>query len=237
VISVSPRVPRGASLPSSQLVTRDTHRPPPSLYRSLPHRAAAPSGPAMPVPCCAAALPSAPQHPLLPGPAIAPATSRRPLAASPSHPALYHAQPPDLTYLVHSLRPTHYMSPAQPPPSRPYPRIGTLRASSPRASTPTPAPPRPRRPSARSPRTRPTALRPPPSRARLRPARPSRSSRAHSPSRTPLARTPLARSPSPRARRSPPRCRRDSTPSPARGDGVRSACPDAPVLPAHSRDR
>jgi len=117
---------------------------------------------AMPVPCCAAALPSAPPAPASSRPpATASTTSRRPPAAKPSHLALYHAQPPDLTFLAHSLRIAHntvtrrpasvlYPSPLVPPPPNtitPRPSRLPLGSSPPRPSrlplTPSPPGPRP----------------------------------------------------------------------------------------------
>ena len=259
MISVSPRIPRGASLPSSQLVTRDTHRPPPACTapvtprcRSLRPRDAAPSaaprprpsGLAVPAPCCAAA-PFRAAAPAPPRPAIAPATSRRPLGASPSHPALYHAHPQTSPFSRIVCASPITPSPARPPPSLPVPqrhhprpsRNSTIHA---RPATP-PSTPVPQHP---GPRPRACHVR----NSTSAPARPfATPTSAPTPQgpRTRPAPTPQG----PRTRPAPARRPRARTPrarSPTRwqampiigacGD-VRSAHPDAPVPRVHLRDR
>jgi hypothetical protein len=171
VISVSPRVQRGPSPMSGQFATQGTHRPPPCLYRSchtavpfplasqgpfplasrcrsLRSRDAVPSGRALlrrrapfraaaPVP----SRPSSGNHVLL--------SRRGDRLPPPSHPALYHAQPPDLTFLAHGLRRAHntigHPAPSVPqarpatPPSTPVPQHPGPRPPAPFA-TPTSAP-------------------------------------------------------------------------------------------------
>jgi hypothetical protein len=153
VISVSPRVRRGPSPMSGQLATQGTHRPPPCLYRSCHTAVPLPLASRGPFPLAARCRslrprPAAPPRSLprrstgsfqalLWQPRLALA-SRRPPAATVS-PALYHAQPPDLTFLAHGLRRAHNTI-GHPAPSVPHARPATP------PSTPVPQHPGPRPP-------------------------------------------------------------------------------------------
>jgi len=91
-----PARPTRRKSPGYQPVTRGTHRPP-RPAPLLPHRGAR-SLPRHSARSFQAPLPHLQAHYRTSSPATAPTTSRLPPAAPPSHLALYHAQPPDLTF-------------------------------------------------------------------------------------------------------------------------------------------
>jgi hypothetical protein len=239
VISVSPRVRRGPSPMSGQLATQGTHRPPPCLYRSCHTAVPFPLASRGPFPLASRCRslrprPAAPPRSLprrstgsfqalLWQPRLAIA-SRRPPAATVS-PALYHAQPPDLTFLAHGLRRAHNTI-GHPAPSVPHARPATP-PSTPVPQHPGPRPPaRPVRNSHLRARAR-SQLPPPrpPAGPRTRP--PARPHTRPAPARRPRTRTPRARSPT----------RRQATPIIGACGDARSAHPGAPLPRAHLRDR